>query len=426
MTMHAENQFKHLFPADRLQLPRLNQSRTLLRDLLPTALERLQTPDRQHITELAAKIDGTQNNSEIIELAHRLTSREIGWIFPLLAHGHELEKPLGSQILNRIYLIIRERACPSLYTSGWLAFQMDHTQTEISKALTLVCKILEIRQQSGLDNSLAMISEIIAPDSHFFFRRLLRYLVDRDIPLQQFMEHYAVSSALPLGTQLISHTFLYGSVTLFAESQTLFRQVLEIADIDTQTKLVRHFFQLKNMDPATWNHYCQLIYRRFGPPDQGHQLWQQLKQRQTKKFQAWVIAATIGSHCRKQPDKARFYLKYAEYIENLDHWDEQTLLIHMPGFTIVDSLIEPDTALYYDQIQTEKRLIQQKNDQNAMHPASPFIPRRRVDDAIRRANCHGIIGLPLDPDGLRFSGIFIDLCLKKKLARSKPAKNKIR
>ncbi len=398
---------------------RLNDAMPGLREKLQTPLERLkQPPDLEKLAALRQTILSAKDHTAVIDLANVLPGSELSWLFLLLTDIDDNHKP-DQQLISRISLIVRERACPSLYQHTWLVFQKYYEQLPVGKNLDLLCKILEIRQQSGLDPSFPLISEVISPASRPFMKKLMRRLAELEMPVQRFMDAYAVSPELPLGAQLVSSTFLSGSESLYSQSQRLFAQTLKSADEDTQLKLLKHFFQMKKLSPSSWNAYCQIIYRKYGPPDHGHVIWEALSDKHARKFQDWVIAATIGSHCRDNPDKARVFLHFAEYIQAIDPWDDETLLIHFPGFVIVDNRLDPETAIYYDQHQAERRLDLSSQRPEQPHPASTVIARRRVDEAIRRASCSGIVGLPFDHEGIRYTRIFLNFCIQEQKLRQR-------
>ena len=400
-------------------LCRLSDAMPNLREKLQTPLERLkQPPNLEKLASLRHMITSAKDNTAVIDLAHVLPGSELGWLFFLLTDIDDNHKP-DQQLISRVSLIIRERACPSLYQHAWLIFQKYYDQPPVGKNLDLLCTILEIRQQSGLDPSFPLISEIISPASRPFMKKLMRRLAEQEMPVQTFIDTYAVSSDLPLGSVLVSSTFLSGSESLYSQSQRLFAQTLKSAHIDIQLKLLKHFFQMKKLSPTSWNAYCQIIYRKFGPPDQGHVIWESLSDKHVRKFQNWVIAATIGSHCRDNPDKARVFLHYAEHIQSIESWDNETMLINFPGFVIVDNRLDPETAIYYDQQQAERRLVMDNQQTEPPHPASTVIARRRVDEAIRRASCSGIVGLPFDHEGIRYTRIFLNFCIQEQVLRQR-------
>lgn len=381
------------------------------RQQLLMPLEYIKNPEKEAIRLLADKISHPDNSQSIILLAHQLTSRELNLIFPLIMSGPGDGNTLSDELAGRVHLIIRERACLSLYVSGWLCFQYSYPNPGVAKALSLLCSILDIRRQGNAAATLPLISEIIAADARQFTKSLTRRLSELGLSLKNFMLDYGLAADLPLGAELISQAFLQGSAPMFAASHKLFSQVLKAADQPTQIKLLQHFFSLRDLKPAVWNRYCQIIYRQYGEPDISDPIWQKQKKKHLHNFRYWIKAATIGSHCHSQTQKAHLYLRYADMISKIESWDNNILIISFPGFIIADNKEQPDMAIYYDEDQAAKLL---ENPDKKRDPASPDTPRRRVDEAIRRNSGKGIVGLPFDEEGIRYSKIFLDMCLHDK------------
>lgn len=413
--MSSSNALTSIFPdLSALDKPvQMSASIVEMRRELRLPLEYIKEPDQSALKNLADKILEPADNQLVILLAHKLSSRELNLVFPLLLHGPEADNSMIAEISSRLHLIIRERASLTLYVSGWLCFQYSYPNQTVARALTLLGNILNIRQQSGFETLIPIINEIIAPDTRNFTKQLTRRLSDLNLSLQNFMQDYGLAADLPLGAELLSQIFLQGSAAIFSGSHKLFAQVLRGADQATQSKLLQHFLSLKDIKTSVWNQYCQLIYRQFGEPDAEHPIWQKLKKKQRQSFRFWITAATIGSHCQNQPQKAHFYLRYAALIEKIESWNSTTLILSFPGFCVADNSQNPELAIYYSADQAE-RLQSGTSSSETRNPASPDIPRRRVDEAIRRNSGSGIIGLPFDEEGIRYSKIFLDMCLQTK------------
>ncbi|MEA4889731.1 MAG: hypothetical protein VB070_09745 [Clostridiaceae bacterium] len=383
------------------------------RQLLPLPEEMVYEADTETGDRLAARINAASLGQATIRLAHELTSRELRAIFPLLAGRGDPEIRSG-KFPDKLYMIIRERACPSLYQNGWILFQQTYPCPAVARAMSILCGILEIKRETG-GGPAPLISDLAAPDARHFIRQLMRALSRDNIPLEAFMKQYHVSGEWPLGAALIGACFLNQNAGLYEGGQSQFNQILGQVDLDLQAGLLHHLFSQTDLPPDTRNRYYQIVYRQFGDPAAGHPVWEQLKKREVAAFRRWVVAATIGSHCRKSPEKARFYLRYAEHISQIETWDDYTLLLYFPGFVIADNRRQPLLALYYDQPQPIEHPFGLAGTEQKQNPASLEIPHRRVEDAIRRASSQGIIGLPFDEEGIRYSGVFLNFCLQERL-----------
>lgn len=397
-----------------------------IQSILPLPIEQVDSPDTQAQAGLAESIMAASDSKAVIRLAHRLTSRQLNLVFPLLASAGPDKRP--SLLVERLNLIVRERACPTLYASGWLTFQKYFPCPAVAHALAVLCKILEIKHKTRLDQPATsvqppvrqwpQISQLASPDSRQFIRRLIHLAAERGLSLEQMMRQYRINDDRPFGTELITQSFLNGDARFYRGGQHLFAKALLQVGNEAQAALINHFFSLSDLPQGIYNRYCQEIYRRVGDPADDHPVWDLVKPKYCYAFQEWILAATIGSHCRHQPEKAHLYLRYIHAVQQVEHWDENTLLIHFPGFIVADCRQHPLLAICYDQPDNAAgHPFELATGEFNPNPANPAIPHRQVEDAIRRANLAGVVGLPFDAEGIRLTGIFLDLNLKRKQRR---------
>ena len=438
-----------------------------LRASLPLATEILGSIDRKadetqaadgaalsphdHLAQLTETINRTNMGQPMVALAHQLNSRDLRLIFPLLAGkagdragiparkaGDRTDNPANrtGRLQDKLLLIIRERASPSLYRHGWMVFQQAYPCQPVARALAILCRILDIKQTadsaaplnrltsmarkkpliSGRPGQVArlsrlpMINELVSPDARSLPQQLLHVLEKTGRTLPEVMARYQVQPNWPLGLALIRQAFLNGATGFLAEGQMAFDQVLSHADEKTQASLLHQLLAQDQLERQIFNRYCQVVYRRFGNPEGGHAIWRFIKKRDRVVFQQWVIAATIGSHCRQasQSAKARLYLKYVDRMTRVVRDGDHTLLIYFADFMVADSNQQPLMALYYDNPQHLEKPYDGMTDQ----PANLDIPHRQVDDAIRRASRHGVVGLPFDEEGIKLTSRFLDFVLQ--------------
>ncbi|NLO37303.1 MAG: hypothetical protein GX112_13270 [Clostridiaceae bacterium] len=405
---------------------RLAESLEAVRRQLPLPEELLRPADTEDRDRLAVIIETSARGEAIIDLARQLTSRDLRHIFPLLSEPVPADARF-EHYHEKLYLIIRERACPSLYRYGWSVFQQVYPSAPVARGLAILCSILDIKQHSQKtsvrsrrgQNQPPLISNLVAPDARQFEDRLLKVLVQRNVPLEQFMTSFAVRSDMPFGASLLARCFIAGDARLYAGGHLQFRQALAKASPDRQAALIHRLFQLKDLPPETTNRYYQEIYRQFGDPERGHPIWSQVKSRDLRRFRDWITAATIGSHCRKNKAKARFYLHYARFVESIEQWDDDTLLLRFPGFLIADDRRQPLFAVYYELSDPEILPFDFQQSQDDLNPANPQVPHRRVEDAVSRSSTQGPVGLLFDETGLATSAMFMDFCLSKKRIASR-------
>ncbi|HBP37430.1 MAG TPA: hypothetical protein DD640_01560 [Clostridiales bacterium] len=402
-----------------------------IRSILPLPREQLAAPDPVAQAAIAARFRAAATDEAVASLSYQLTSRELQQLFPLLA----VTTPRGQsarQLAGRLARAIQIRACPTLYVSGWLLFQQHYPNVRpVAKTLARLGRTLgrrppvispqpsaqpsakTVAQPDPLETP-APITRLAAPDSPWFLLHLLKCITASGLTLLQFMRQYQIHSDLPFGVELIARSFLAGGSASYSDNHRLFGLILRQAAPTVQISLLHHFFQQDGLPAKIRNRCFQQIYRQFGDLAAGNPVWQKLRARDVRIYQEWVKAATLGSHCRKSPQKARLYLRYAPAILRIEPWDENTLLIHFPDFLIADSRVNPHQALYYARPESGGNPFPLAHEKFNPNPADPAIPHRQVEDVIRSNSFQGIVGLPFDPDGIRLTGIFLNLLLGDK------------
>ena len=393
-----------------------------IRKILPLPLENIQSPDPGKLAELVEKIESGATSNDVINLAYQLTSRELELIFPLLAVITFAKAPdrqaerQAKLLAERLTLVIRERACPSLYLNGWLTLQKNYPCQPLANAFAVLCRILEIKQMTvpATANAQVLISKIAPPDSRQFLQKLVRAATDEQTSPDQFMKQFMINQDLALATALIASIFLNDDKGATLVNSKLFGRCLRQADLATQIKLLQYFFALKGFPDPVRNRCCQQIYRIFDDPAANNPIWNQVREKDRIAFQSWVRAATIGTHCREFPVKAEIYLKHAAKIDHIQRWDADTLLIHFKSFIIADSRLQPQMAICYDRAVKDAHPFELATSEFNPNPADPAIPRRPIEDAIRSGDFNGIIGLPFDREGIRLTTVFLDMRMKRK------------
>lgn len=394
----------------------------LIRKILPLPLEKIQSPDPGKLAKLVEMIESAATSNDVINLAYQLTSCELELVFPLLAVITFAKAPdrqaerQAKLLAERLTLVIRERACPSLYLNGWLTLQKNYPSQPLANAFAVLCRILEIKQMTApVDAStFVLISKIAPPDNRQFLQKLVRAATDERTSLDQFMKQFMIDQDLALATALFAAIFINDDKGLMLVNFRLFGRCLRQADLATQINLLQHFFALKGLSDPIRNRCCQQIYRIFDDPAAQNPIWDQVREKDRIAFQSWVRAATIGTHCREFPVKAEIYLKHAASIDHIERWDADTLLIHFKSFIIADSRLHPQMAIYYEKAAKDAHPFELATSEFNPNPADPAIPRRPIEDAIRSGDFSDIIGLPFDREGVRLTTVFLDMRMKRK------------
>jgi hypothetical protein len=403
-------------PVEDIQTPPLMASRfteamASVARQLPYPRERLQALDPDIIQALISAIDQAAKSADVIDLARQLTSKQLASLFPALARDN-----LTRRQVDRLHLILRERACQSLYNSGWLALQETYPNQAIRKALAILCAILEIKevsQEKHKPGHLPLISQICPPHSRHFVKKLADRLAEKGLTLERFARVYYVRAQSPFAQALAEQVFVDGSVVLYPGSQELFAMVLRSAPETIQAAILRHYLSLTSLDPTSQQQYRVQIFEILGEPDAGHPVWRHLSTHERAPFGNWVMQAIIRRHCRQNPAKAAFYLRYAAHLRRIEFWDEETILIYFANFVIADQRSQPDQALYYDQPVASEHPFGLAINNPLRNPASPAIPHRQVVEMLRRSSTEGVIQLLFDPEGIKLSGVLLDFALQK-------------
>ncbi len=403
---------------DKPAYKRLQDSQARIKARMPLPHELLAAAQPEAKEQLAIIIETTPAGRPLSELARRLSSRDLRLVFPLLAEADAKNKP---DYLAKLFLLLRERACPSLYSYGWAVMQSCYPNRAVAKGLADLTSILAIRQKTdaGLLLSSPMISELADPAAKNLPELILKSLERLAISWPDFINHYAVELDLPLGSALLSRLFIRSKTDLPQISKEQFQQVLQNTVVADQASLLKKIINDQYLPDRVINDYFQVIYLVFGAPDSGHAVWTSLRKKEKAEFFQWILAATIGSHCQGNKTKSHFYFRYAGLVEAAEHWDENTLLIYFPGFCIADDKRQTQFAVYYESATSDPQRKPEYYAGKGINPASLTVPHRRVEDAVKRASTSGPVGLLLDDDAIQTSASFLDFCLAKKGAVSR-------
>jgi hypothetical protein len=380
---------------------------TLIRDRLPTPAERLKNPGKRALQDLAERIGGVSGRGALRRLAGDLTSQETSLLFPFLC-----QPETSVRLARRVTALIREKACPSLYLSGWSIWQHVYPHSASARALALLCRNL------APDAAPLLISSLLDPRRQRFAAQLAARIIRSGERLGPTAATYRLDLRSPLGQAAGRAFFLNLPAAAFATDLAALETWFSAADLDGRAAVASHYLAQAAAETPGHDAVCQLLFRLFGDPDADaairHPMWAAVGAKETELYRRWIIRATIGSHCLGQETRALFYLDFSDQISKLERWDKDTLLLRFPGFLLADDRRQPGLALYYDQPQSGGHPLGPAALRLGTNPASKAIPHRQVDDAVRNQNFAGIVGLPFDDDGIRLSRLFLTLRLQEK------------
>ncbi|MDD2458834.1 MAG: hypothetical protein PHQ83_10055 [Eubacteriales bacterium] len=396
----------------------LAQSRMEIAARFPRPVEAIASDQPDEISHLLELVQETRTTAETINLAKHLPARAIQLIFPALALPAAAELP--AKTIDRLLIILRERACPSLYPKAWVLWQQHFPHPLLSKALMVLCGILQIKQASSkppVHPRVPLISTLVEIHGQATSRRLVANLAQKQSSFLEVLVSYAIDPAWPFGRSVLAETFLTGTAPLFGEAIDHLEPIFQAASAENRARIMRHFLELEGLPDTVLQRAHVVFYRTCGEPGSATPVWQILGTRERKAFASWIIRAKVGSHCLAQPEKAHFFLRYANWIRRVEAWDEQTLLIYFDAFVIADDNRYPDQALLYFGSEPNPHPGGLANPDRTLSPASPAIAHRRMESAIQQGDLTGIIQLLFDPEAMKQAGVLLDYALQSKMGR---------
>ncbi len=396
----------------------LEQSRRRIATRFPRPAEAIQADSPDEIRQLLDLVQETRTTAEAIHLAKHLPIRTVHLIFPALALPDAAEMP--AKTIDRLLIILRERACPSLYPKAWVLWQQHFPNPLLSKALTVLCGILQIKQAGSkppVHARLPLITTLVEIHGQSTSRRLVAHLAQRESSLKAILALYAINPDWAFGRSVLAETFWAGTSSLFAEAINHLEPIFLAASTENRARIMRHFLELEGLSDTVQQDAHVVFYRACGEPGSSSPVWQILNSRERKAFSSWGNKARIGSHCLEHPEKAHFYLRYADQIRRVEAWDEQTLLIYFDSFVIADDNRYPDQALLYFSSEPNPHPGGLANPDHTLSPASPAIAHRRMESAIQQSDLTGIIQLLFDPEAIKQAGVLLNFALQSKKGR---------
>jgi hypothetical protein len=383
---------------------------TVLKDVrqqlpYPEELESVAEPDA--LEQLAVEVMRPASQAKLLAWAQVLPSRKLRLVFPLLAKQEQ-----RSEFTNRLNTVLRERACISLLRVGYVTFQRHYPHPLVAAAVDSVWRILQIR---GIRHD-PILQDLLPLTSRSLINRTCRRVLDQRLSLSEFINYYHIDPKLPFGATLCSQLFRNSNAELYTDSALLFEESLLQAEPKEQAVLLSRFLQQEKLAPAVFDQYCQIIYDRCGGPEDGQPIWEMIRPKECSRFETWLREATIGSHFSGNPEYARFFLRFRNYIQSASEQNRDTLLIRFPKFTVTHSHRWPDTAMYRSLVLEPDQIGYPKPDPadnlKGISPADPRRPHRLPEEALRLAATGGQVLLLLDPAGSKQSAVFLEFALR--------------
>ena len=413
------------------QLKRVQDN--LARDF-PLPIEAVERITDEEITELITQVNLLGSSADIVQLARHLQPAALDLLFPalILAGMDEMSRP--SRTIDKILLILRERACPSLYPKAWIIFQRHYPHPQVTRALAILCGIVEIKRsaagaakpavatalrsatgdQSARPKAaqLPLITNLIDLSGQSHGRKLVARLAGQPMTMSEFFERYAVNPDWPFGQAILFATFSTGTASQFSDQIARLDGIFSKADRKGQIQILKHFLTLTNLPPDIRQQAHVIFYTQIGAPGSPSEIWNDLAERERKVFSSWAGRARIGSHCLATPNKASFYLRYADRIQRVEQWDAETILIHFGRFVIADDRRFPEQALFYAEAVPSPHPAGLAEPDRRLSPGHPAIAHKQVAEILQQGEVRGIVQLYFDDEGIKQAGVLLDFALQ--------------
>lgn len=406
------------------QPDRLRQSHDRLTLAFPLPAEAVERVTAEAIDHLLDQVKPLTHSAQIIQLARHLEQPLLDLIFPALTKADLSLQQSDTKTNEKLLLILRERACPSLYPKAWVIWQRNYPHNLANRALSILCGIIEIKRNSAgskkntepvRSNRMPLISSLIElagqAQSH---KRLIARLASQPMTLRECFTRFGINPDWAFGRAVLFEAFAAGNDLMFIDQIERLAGIFGEADFDGQARILRHFLTLEQLAPEIRQKAHVVFYAAVGAPGGPSAVWMILSDRERKAYSAWAGRARIGSHCLALPEKAAFYLRYADQIKRVEQWDTETILLHFKTFVIADDRRFPDQALFYANTTPTHLPSGLVRDDRAQSPASPAISHKRVEEILRQGEIAGVIQMLFDPDGIKEAGVLIDFAFQQR------------
>ncbi len=409
---------------------RLKQLQDRLAPFFPTPQETAVRFPVELITDLLSEINALKSAAETVQWARHLLPSRLNLLFPALAISEQRRELFEPKTLEKLFLVIRERACASLYPKAWAIWQQYYFQPQVNRGLIILCGILEIKRSSGITppkssqslvsgqksarSLLPLITNLVELNTTNTARKLISKLINYPLSLADFLENYDVDSQAPFGQAVLYYALSAGSASMFVNQIDWLDHLFKEADPAARLSLMRHFLVLTDLPEAVRQQAHVAIYSAVGAPGGPDPIWNELSDREKRSFSVWAGRSRIGAHCLSRPAVAQFYLRYADHIQRVEQWDAQTVLIHFKTFVIADDIRFPDQALFYAGTSPSRHPGGLADADRDISPGNPSVTHKQVGEVLRAGEIFGIIQLHLDPEGLKEAGVLLDFALQSR------------
>ncbi|MDD2533893.1 MAG: hypothetical protein PHC86_04275 [Eubacteriales bacterium] len=405
------------------RLERLKRSHDRLIVAFPLPAEAVDRVSSDAVASLLERVRPLTQSAQIIQLARHLSPPDLDLIFSALTKADLDPQLIDPKTNEKLLLILRERACPSLYPKAWVIWQRHYPHQLANRALSILCGILEIKRNTSASKkpleplrsvNMPLISSLIELSGQAQSKRLIARLMSQPMSLHECFSRFGINPDWAFGKAVLYDAFVAGNDLMFADQIHRLADIFGETDLEGQAKILRHFLTLEALTPADRQNAHVVFYAAVGAPGGPSAVWSLLGERERKAYSAWAGRARIGSHCLAQPEKATFYLRYATQLNRVEQWDTDTILLHFKSFVIADDRRFPDQALFYANTIPSQHPAGLVRDERAQSPANPAISHRRVEEILRQGEISGIIQMQFDSEGIKESGVLLDFALQQK------------
>lgn len=385
-------------------LNRLTQVCQTVQERHPLPRERMQTLGRYDVQRFLLELRRVTPKRLPYWIAS-LEAPQLACVFPAFLTTTD------ENTLNRLFLLVTQRASWPLYALGWLTVSQHFPETYTLRAFRLICHAL--RQQAVAPPRALphpVVDEILqASDEGAFFDALLQPLLScKASELASFCKRYALEPNSLLWQMLLGQYFRACPLAdLVAGAPQLADLLPELHPQQAQAILARIQTEA-GLTHAQRQTLAEAIFERLPILAPIHPFWRELDQRVLyQTYRRLAVQLRLQAHLGDNRLKTPFYTPHLLQIQDLARLAEGVLALRFPGFILVDDRRRMDRVLYYTDEAVEA-FLSSGREQEALADPDFALPTLGIDEGVDTLlNEPGLI-LSLTGHGLQEAQILIN------------------
>lgn len=301
----------------------------------------------------------------------RLSPEKLALVFEAIATTSD------ENTLNRLFLILQQRAGWTLYQYGWKTVQNRFPEPNLLRAFRYLCHILKKQgtlRPHHLEEDVCA-DWIQAKDPEDCFERLLSHL--RDIPatgLEEIRCAYSYSSNTLLWQLLLGQYFRICSDPDLYRGRTQLTDLLPSLHPAQVESILRRIPESEALTVEQKNAVARYILQGLPILTPPHPTWKELQDRNLYRyFRRLAVTLCLQEHCAGQEEKLRFYSSHFVRILDIARLSDQALALRFPQFILVDHVNLPRTLYYYSNEGVEAFLRSGREQEELASPDFPLL-----------------------------------------------------